>query len=202
MKKVKIALGKSSTARLLAKSKDINAAMTGNANFPVPPFKDTDVKAQIDKYEAAMTAAADRSRVALAKLKVEKKKLADMLRKNGEYVNTTAEGSVDILLTSGYDLYKTPEKHDLPGPISTIEATYTNLPGSIDLKWKRSTHARYYKVFVSNDNGASWNLLNTVFSRKLMVDALVSGKKYQFKVIPVNQEGEGPVSDIASQIAA
>lgn len=35
-----------------------------------------------------------------------------------------------------------------------------------------------------------------------MVDALVSGKKYECKVIPVNQEGDGPVSDIATQTAA
>ena len=202
MKKVKIALGKLSTARLLAKSKDINAAMTGNANFATPPFTAVQVKDQIDKYEAAMTAAADRSRVALAKQKNEKKKLDDMLRKNGEYVNTIAEGNAETLLTSGYDLYKTPEKHDLPRSITNIEAEFTNIPHTIALKWKRSLHARFYRVFVSDDNGATWNLLNTVFSRKVMVNALTSGKKYQFKVIPVNQEGEGPVSDIASQIAA
>jgi hypothetical protein len=201
MNKVKIALSQLSIARLLQKSKDINAAMTGNTNFPSPPYTDVQMAAQIVLYENAMTAAADKSRVAMAKVQSEKKKLVNMLCKNAAYVNTAAEGNKEKLLTSGFDMYKTPEKHHLPQIINKI-ADFTNIPGTIDLKWQRSSHARYYKVFISEDNGITWNLFKTVFTRKLMVEALTSGKKYLFKVIPVNQQGEGPVSDITAQFAA
>jgi len=41
-----------------------------------------------------------------------------------------------------------------------------------------------------------------VFGRKLLVEQLTSGRRYQFKVIAVGVAGSGPESDIASQIAA
>ncbi|MEP7171521.1 MAG: fibronectin type III domain-containing protein, partial [Bacteroidota bacterium] len=68
--------------------------------------------------------------------------------------------------------------------------------------WKSSKHARFYRVFISADNGQTWTMLETVFGRKLLVEQLISGKRYQFKVVPVGLHGEGAESDIASQLAA
>ncbi|MBK7855729.1 MAG: fibronectin type III domain-containing protein [Bacteroidetes bacterium] len=138
----------------------------------------------------------------LAILRQEKLELADMLRTTAEYVNTTAAGDEAKLLSSGFVITKTPEKHHLPGSIEKIAAKFTNLPQSIELQWSRSKNASYYQVYISADSGITWTLQSSVFGRKLMLNALVSGTRYQLKVIPVNKAGKGEASDVASQIAA
>ncbi len=154
------------------------------------------------KLESAITAANTRDREKLAVLRNEKSVACDMLRKLANYVNTTAAGNEAVLLTSGFPLSKTPEKHPATGSVAKIDAKFTDLPGIINLMWSRAKHARYYNVYMSSDNGQTWQMLNTVFSRKMLVEGLASGQRYSFKVVPVGQQGAGPVSDVTSQVAA
>jgi len=90
----------------------------------------------------------------------------------------------------------------LPTIVVNLDAEFTGLAGKIQLRWNRSKHARYYQVFISADGGQTWTMLSTVFGRKMLVESLVSGQRYMFKVQPVGLHGVGPVSDITSQLAA
>jgi hypothetical protein len=45
-------------------------------------------------------------------------------------------------------------------------------------------------------------VIDTVATRKLMVQNLASGTRFYFKVVPVNAAGVGPDSEIAEGIAA
>jgi hypothetical protein len=173
------------------------------AIFAAPPVTKVALDAQAGVVEAAITAAAGNDRHMLAELRKQKKVLAIMLRQLAEYVNTIVQdGDEAKLLSSGFEISKTPEKDKVPGAIAKVTAVYTDLSGIINLSWSTSRFARYYNVFMSADNGQTWTMLDTVFGRKMLVEQLISGKRYQFKIVPVGKSGTGPVSDIASQVAA
>jgi len=202
MKKAIINYGGLSTANLLKVSGYIVTGMTGNANFPDSPFGAAAIKTQVDLVQTLSNASKTRDIETLSKLRDAKLVLTDMLRQTGDYVNSVAAGTETILITSGFRLSKEAEKGQLPAPIKQIKAEFTNISQTINLKWSSSKHAHYYNVFISADEGKSWTMFQTTIGRKLLVDALVSGQRYQFKVIPVGVKGQGEVSDIASQVAA
>ncbi len=202
MRKVLISYSRLKADAVLVLCQTVHTQMTGNAHFTTPPVTMVELNGQSTRLESAITAANTRDREKLAVLRNEKSNACDMLRKLANYVNTTAAGNEAVLLTSGFPLSKTPEKHPATGPVAKIDAKFTDLPGIINLMWSRAKHARYYNVFMSSDNGQTWQLLDTVFSRKMLVEGLASGQRYSFKVVPVGQQGSGPVSDITSQVAA
>lgn len=171
--------------------------------FNTPPVTRASLDAQISVAAVKITEADGRDRKKLAELRAEKKILCGMLRQLATYVNTTVtDGDEAKLLSSGFEIHKNTERGQKPSAIEKIAAAYTNLTGIIDVSWKRARHARYYRVYISADNGMTWTLLDTVFGRKMLVEQLVSGKRYQFKVVPVGVHGAGAESSVASQIAA
>lgn len=202
MKKVLIDYGRLTVANLVERADAVVAGLTNNNSFPALPVALAAVTTKIADVQKAANNAKNRDRQELAILRQQKLELAGMLKTNAEYVNTTAAGDEAKLLSSGYTVSKTPEKHHLPGMVSKIDARFTNLPQTIELLWSRSKHASYYEVYISTNNGTSWTLYNTVIGRRLMIESLASGTRYQTKVVPVNKNGKGVASDVASQIAA
>ncbi len=83
-----------------------------------------------------------------------------------------------------------------------IEARFTGIPQTVLVQWKRPKHAKHFKVLISEtpDDDNSWQVYNTVFTRKLMVKGLASGRKYYFRVVPVGTAGEGPQSEMAYMV--
>ncbi len=203
MRKVIISYGRKTAGKVLERGQMVNEKLTGNANFPDLPVTLVDLDAQNTALQDAITASVDKGQAALALVRAEKKTLAGMLRQLAEYVNTTVTDGDEVkLLSSGFELTKIPVSSHPAGAISKIKAVYTNISGTIDLAWTRAILARYYRVFMSADNGVTWTLLDTVFGRKLLVNGLASGKRYQFKVVAVAVGGDGPESEIATQVAA
>jgi hypothetical protein len=99
---------------------------------------------------------------------------------------------------------KSRAKNPVPDQITDINAIYTGITGTLQLVWKRPEFSKLFKVFMSTnpDSASSWQLLETVTSRKLLVQNLVSGTRFYFKVVPVGTAGEGKPSEIANNIAA
>lgn len=189
-------------ADVLTLANNVIDKLTGNANFPALPVTVADLTTRTAAFSNAIDEAAGKDRQKLAALREAKKTLVGLLRSDAEYVNIVAAGDEAMLLTSGFELTKRPERHHLPEEIREIEAEYTDIPQTILLRWSRSRFAKSYQVFMSQNNGQTWTLFDTVFGRKLMCEALTSGTRYMFKVVPVNNAGEGVESDSASQIAA
>ncbi len=203
MKKVLIDYTKRTAEAVVTVANNVSEKLYAVAAFATAPVTKVILDAQIAKLNDAMVAASTRDRAMLAALRNIKTKLAGMLRQNAEFVNTTVtNGDEEQLLSSGFEVSKTPEKNQLPAAVKRIDAKYTNLSGSINLVWQRAKNARYYHVFMSSDNGSTWTLLKSEFSRKLLVQNLASGTRYRFKVVPVGIHGIGPESDVASQFAA
>jgi len=203
MKKAIINYLKEPAEKVSVRATNVSEKLYAVAIFVNPTVTKVDLDAQIVIVDDAITAAEHDDREMLADLRKQKKILAIMLRKLAVFVNSIVQdGDEAKLLSSGFEITKTAVKNQLPGAIAKVTAAFTNLPGKIDLSWKTSRFARYYRVFISADNGQTWTMLDTVFGRKMLVDQLVSGTRYQFKIVPVGLAGTGVESDIASQVAA
>jgi hypothetical protein len=99
---------------------------------------------------------------------------------------------------------KTREKQPAPEQVRDFIAEFTGIPQSILLRWKRPQYANQFRVYMTltPENDASWELIDTVRVRKLMVQNLASGKRFYFKVVAVGTAGVSPDSEIAEAIAS
>lgn len=200
MRKVRIDYSGLVASKLLERSRFVHDGLNGNLSLTSPPVTVVVLNTQNTALQSAISAARNRDTHALALLREAKAVVVDSLRQNGDYVNSIASGDEPVLTSSGFELSKDATT-GLPGIIEKIEAKFTNIPGTIDLFWKRAKLAHYYNVFVSTDGGTTWALLNTVIGRRILVERLNSNQRYMFKVVPIGVQGTGPESDIASQVA-
>ena len=177
-------------------------SLTGNTNFSGLPVSLVTMTAQNDALYVAMNKATDGGRTLLSKVRDAKAVVVATLKATAVSVNAQSNGDLTKLLSSGLVVNKVPEKRSAPQVVVNLKAIFTNNPGKIDLVWDKSLFAITYMVYVSADEGQTWSILNTTYTRRLLCESLVSGTRYSFKVVAMNQYGNAPVSDIASQIAA
>jgi hypothetical protein len=201
MRKVRVDYSGLTAGKLFQRSTGVHDGLNGNAAFPNLPVSVATLNTQNAALQTAINNSRTRDTHALAVLRDAKATVVDSLRQDADYVNAIAAGHEATLISSGFELTRDASS-GVPDQVRNIEAKFTGVRGSIDLFWKRTRLAHYYNVFMSADNGATWVLFNTVIGRRIMVEQLESGRRYQFKVVPVGTQGQGPESEIASQLAA
>lgn len=204
-KKVVLNLSRLNTEGIISLGKNIAEKMTGNLSFPTPPVSMSDLEKSVDDLTAAYAAAKfSRSKVEFAKVRTLVAVLTSNIKQEAAYVSFVADGDEEMILSAGMNVNKVRQKHPVPEQVQDLQAEFTGIPGSILLRWKRSHYSNMFHVYVSEtpDVANSWKLVNTITSRKIMVENLASTTKFYFKVVPVNAAGVGPDSEIAEAIAA
>jgi hypothetical protein len=179
--------------------------MKGNDKFPTPPVTPVDLQTAVDALtEANNMAKHTRSRLDFADARAKRADVEAMLYQLGDYVELVAKGNEQIILSAGMNVNKTRAKHPVPSQVTSFKGIFTGIPGTVELNWKRPKFSKMFRVMMTEtpEIGASWKVIETVDTRKLMVTNLASGKRFYFKVVPVNAAGIGPDSEIAEAIAA
>jgi hypothetical protein len=206
MKKyVKLSLTDRNVEELLTLADNVGTEMDGNLAFPTPPVTIADFKVAVaDLRKAHNEAVRTRSVVDFADERAFTVVVEDMLRQLGTYVDLIARGSEPVILSAGMPASKTREKNPAPSRVSGFVAAFTGIPGTVLIKWRRPKYSRYFRVYMSTNpsNPTSWQLVDTISTRKMMVQNLASGQKFYFKVVPVGTAGVGPDSEIAEAMAA
>lgn len=177
-------------------------SLTGNANFPSLPVALATMTTRNASLQTAMNEAVNNDRIKLAELRQAKVVVSNMMRETALYVNIQSNGDEIMLLSSGLTLNKVPQPTGLPEVVVNLKAIFTNNTGKISLVWDKAKFAKSYSVFISADEGQTWNMFDATYTRRLLCESLISGTRYSFRVIAVNQYGKAPVSDVATQIAA
>lgn len=206
MKKVRLRLSKLNIAGLVELGLRMNKQMTGNSNFTTPPADLADAKTNADGLQAeANLGKATNSKKAWADARVFKAKLKVNLRALANYIDEIAKGDEVIILSAGVPVNKAPEKAPAPNQVKNVDAEFTNKAGKILLMWGSAVYAHFYEVYMSTtpDKADSWVLINTIKGRQMLVDNLVTGTRYWFRVVAKGLgDLEAPPSDAASQLAA
>ena len=89
----------------------IIACGTNNANFPDFPFTMVQLAAKKSAYDAKIVLSKQGNHVATEEAKTIRIETSTMVKKNGNYINETAEGNVAKLESSGYKLAKEYHHH-------------------------------------------------------------------------------------------
>lgn len=202
MQIVKAGLDKLKAPDLVGKSEHIETAMTGNTNFPTPSPKVSDLTAARAALVAAIAAAESGSHAAIATKNAAAKTLASLLTKMSRYVNSVAAGDVTVAVSSGFELAKRPDPVDRLDAPSRFEGRTAAIEGQVDLRWKGVHGGRMYFVYMSTDNGASWEQVGMSSRGRFTVTGLTSGQVYAFRVAAIGRVGEGPVSETVQAKAA
>lgn len=205
MKKAVLKLSGRTVESIFVLGKGVAEAMTGNLSYPSPPVTPDALRTASEALEEAhINASETRSIVDYTIQRAKKVIVCDMLKQLCDYVNSIAMGNEELIRSAGMPVSKTRSKQPAPAMVRDFIAEFTGIPQSIMLRWKRPHYASMFRVYMTltPDNDASWELIDTVRVRKLMVSNLASGKRFYFKVVAVGTAGVSPDSEIAEAIAS
>jgi hypothetical protein len=202
---IKTALYKLIPVALLNLLRHVIAQLTGNTALAEPPVPLEDMTTAANQLETAIERAVNGSQHDRAVRNTLVKKVRDILTKTANYVRATANGDIDILTSSGFDLAKVPERVGLPGAPQGLVVRPGELLGTIDLRWRRERGATSYKVMRSALDPsveANWETVALTSTVHFTDTDLVGYKPYWYQVSAIGYAGEGAYSAIVMARAA
>lgn len=205
MRIIKAGLQGLKAADLPGKSEFVEGKLTGNVNFPTPTPSLADVTAARIALTAAIKDAQGGAHAAVASKNAAAKTLKDMLVKLARYVNSVAGGDVDMAVSSGFELAKTPDPIDKLEAPSKFEAARGTIAGEVLLRWKGVRGGRLYNVYICDGDPTTtgvWTMAGMCSRGRFTVKGLVSDKAYSFRATALGIVGEGPVSETVTAKAA
>jgi len=205
MKIIKAGLTGLKASDLIGKSAHVEGEMTGNANFTAPTPSLAEVSAARVALAAALVAAESGAHAAIASKNAARKTLSNLLVQLSRYVNSVAGGDVDMAVSSGFELAKTPDPIDKLEAPSKFVGTTGTIAGEVNLRWKGVRGGRLYQVYICNGDpttNGEWTIAGLTSKSRFTVKGLVTDKTYAFRASALGVVGEGPVSEAVNAKAA
>lgn len=207
MIRIKLNLKSLSIPEKLARSQQIVAALTGNANFtsPHPPL--AQVTAAINELEAAANAAQAARQEAKARTAAQHAKeeiLDQLLTQLVAHVESIAGSDQGLIMSAGLDV-RSMAAPSISAPVAPLSLTAAagDHDGEIVLSWDTVRGARSYVVERSPDPPAesTWTHAAVSARSRTIIEGLTSGTRYWFRVAAVSTSGQSPWSNPAMKIA-
>jgi hypothetical protein len=208
MAKVKLNIRDLSVTDLVAKARQISAALTGNANFPNSQPAVTQLTTAADELETAYADSQAARQAALTKTSILHEKenmLTGVLRQAVAYVESVAGDDETKILSAGVNVKSagagtSAMETGAPSGLSTSAGDHE---GEIDLIWDKVKGAKSYVLERSADppTTTSWAHEAVTAKSSATVSGLVSGTRYWFRVAAVTSAGQSGWSDPATKMA-
>lgn len=180
------------------------AKMTGNTNFPTPKPTLADLLAKLDDLKAAITDVDARVAGAVVLRDQIRSELLVMMTELASYCVVASAGDAAILLTSGFELRKTPQP--APDPLSIVKNTRLVPTGNeteLRLLFDPVPYAKSYEIYMSNADDQHFAFYTTTSGQRYLLRSLTPGTRYFVKVKAVGPKGiKGGFGDVATRIAA
>jgi hypothetical protein len=206
MSKIKLNLQRLNIPEKLARSRQIVAALTGNADFTSPQPTLTEITDAINKLAEAFDAAQAARQEAKAKT-LELNRREDthdrLLTQLAAYVESASNGDENKIMGARMDLRSLPTgmvEVEAPASLSTSAG---DRDGEMDLRWDKVERARSYVIEFSPDppTPTSWTHAAVSTKSQFTVGGLTSGTRYWFRVAAVGPLGQSPWSEPATKTA-
>jgi hypothetical protein len=170
--------------------------MIGNANFPTPQPDMTVVDAAISDYDTALANSKDGNKED-RKIKNKKRSaLASVLKALASYVELVANDDEAVLVSSGFELIKTPTPAGPLGPAQNFRVEAGD-KGQLKLSCDANKLAKVYKMEYRQVGETGWEEIDSTSSRYLLT-GLESGKEYVCRVLLVGTSPIRTYSDVAT----
>jgi len=169
--------------------RNVVAKFTGNVLLPTPIPTLAEVVAALDKFEADIIAARDGGHLANAIMRDSEIALDKMFRSLAHYVERIADGDETIILSAGFQATKDLTSR-IKAPLSAFDGDHS---GSIKISYKANDRAGSYIIQWSKDalptTDSGWEVLATVTQTTYVLNNLVVGCYYYFRVAAVTPDG-------------
>lgn len=173
-------------------------SMSANADvFDKPPVTFEDFQAQISDFTAKLLARAGNATVDVVAARDARAAMLDTLRQLGNYVNSKARGSLEVLILSGFPYYDTrrargSEPFAPPEPPHGLVLRHGAVSGMILLRFKAElpTAANIVQVSLEGpQDEAVWQGRGTHYSRRLTLSGFPPGVLVYVRVRTIGRGG-------------
>ncbi len=204
MKKAKLILSfqRHSDANLKIKAESILQMVTGNTYFPAPVPPLAQLEAALDAYKLALLEAQGGDRVKIATKRACRIALEDVLGQLARYIMYVANGSPEMLVSSGYELVKHREPSVLHEP-GVVNVKHGISSGRLVANLKRVQGAYGYLYQITPDPllpESKWQSMPLKRSTCIF-ENLKPGQKYWIRVAAIGTGTQIAYSSVTSQIA-
>ena len=148
-------------ADLVSHATNIQAALTGNANYPNLPVDLATLKTAIDTFSGLVAQALDGSKKVIAQKNKQREVVIKMLKLLGRYVEVTSNGDMAIFQTSGFQP-AAPKTVTPPLTEKIRKIAHGANSGEIDLWLKAVAKASSYELRYAPANGGATTVWITV----------------------------------------
>jgi len=187
-------LSRDGEAPFTAKVTTILQYMTGNPAYPTPTPTLDAVETAFDAYKVAVGEAAQGGVQNTAARNARRAELVALVRQLASYVSTTANGNIEILLSSGFPVQK-PSRTPI-GPLPAPDAprvTQGAVSGSLNVATSPVTGASSYNWSVALESSPDVDAADAqTTGARAIFGGLTPGQVY---LVSVNAVGAAGVSD-------
>ena len=200
--KLIVAFDRLSDADFITKSGTIVAALTGNVNYPEPWLPQiaslVELTNALADYEVAYHGALSKDILKVSHRESSRLALTDILKKMAPYLEVVAQGNIDVLVTTGYDLRRDTTHASsfdpLPAP-ADFKVLLGDFSGSLDIKISRLLGAASYDVQITQlDPTVEANWAHTATSKTsshIQLTGLTPGQSYWLRMRGIGTNGVG-----------
>jgi hypothetical protein len=191
---------------MLSRVTAIQTGLYPNPAFPSPPVDAASFKAAVAGYSAAIAAALDGGKTAIAERHKRREVLIAMLRVLGSYVESASNGDMTTFLSSGF-VAATPPTPGPPQPLAqpNIVRIDNGTSGQLLVNLKAVAKARHYElrytaVPAGGVPGAWSTTLAATAKKAVPINGLTPGTTYTFQVRAYNSVGYTDWSDSVNRM--
>lgn len=180
---------------LLELSATVLRAMAGNTNFPNPDPDLDEVQAAHDLYSERLHVAKRGSQLESSLKNDARKHLSALLKRLAFYVSTVADGSLSIVLSSGFQPNRPPTPTGIPGKPERVRLVSWLQSGQANLMFDSVKDAIFYEYQYTSESDEQGNpvwadtLFNTPRGNMNILAPLTPGVKYFARVRARNKVG-------------
>lgn len=190
-----------SDSALEAKCHLIISSLTGNAAFATPVPTLAEIETASANFTSALVAAGTGNRSDIANKNAMRETAVGLYSRLCTYVNFTANGNATLLLTTGFDVSKTPEPKVITKP-ENLKVLNGTVAGSLLVSVKRVPGAySYVHQYTTDATLAPDSWVSTAgTTAKLLLTNLTAGTMYYCRVAAVGSNEQIVYSDTVSRI--
>jgi hypothetical protein len=186
--------------------------LLNNAAFPTPPVDLAGFKAAIDAFSAAITAALDGGKSAIAARDKRRNDVAIMYRLLGHYVEATAKVDMNTFVSSGFVAHvQAPRAAAQPVAVPTVASVDQGSTGQLLVSISKVAKARSYDIrYAQVSTGAapagtniniSWTIVSVATTKPATpINDLTPGTTYTFQARAFGKLGFSDWSDAVNRM--